>query len=261
MSSHLWRLLQQHQDAGEDLAVITVIATRGSVPGETGSKLTVTPNGRLTGTVGGGKIEARAITTALDALKNPTHPPCASHTWNLQRDIGMTCGGEMTLLLEIHRAHPPWNIALFGAGHIVQALVPILTTLACRITVIDNRPDWLAALPHAPNLQTRLLDPPAAAVDDLTDGTFALSITQGHSTDLPVLTKILQRPTPLPFVGVIGSAAKRAVLTRELRQAGIPEPRIESLVCPIGLPIGDNSPPEIALSIAAQLLQIRGVKP
>jgi xanthine/CO dehydrogenase XdhC/CoxF family maturation factor len=120
----LWQTLRDLEADGGDCVVATVIEARGSVPADTGAKLVVTEAGGILGTVGGGKIEARALTLA-EALLRDGADACRVERWNLQRDIGMTCGGEMTLLFEIHRALPAWRIVIFGAGHVVQALVPV----------------------------------------------------------------------------------------------------------------------------------------
>jgi xanthine dehydrogenase accessory factor len=72
-----------------------------------------------------------------------------------------------------------------------------------------------------------------------------------------VLREVLGRFPEIPFFGVIGSASKRAALLRDLRAAGIAEDLLEKITCPLGLPIGGNDPHEIAISIAAQLLERR----
>jgi xanthine dehydrogenase accessory factor len=81
----------------------------------------------------------------------------------------------------------------------------------------------------------------------------------GHRTDRPILEEIFRLGRQFPYLGVIGSAAKRAVLQRELRAAGNSQAQAESFHCPIGLPIGGNLPSEIAISVVAQLLQQRDV--
>lgn len=243
------------QETGTDLVVVTIAAARGSVPADPGSKMLVTREGRLSGTVGGGRIEARALEESAQLLDSPEITRL--HRWNLQQDIGMTCGGEMTLLFERVPAKSPWHIAIFGAGHVVQALVPVLTPLSCRIDVIDTRPDWLQRLPTARNLSTHHLDSFESGVSLLTERSFVLSITKGHGSDVPVLKQVLTRFPALPFLGVIGSASKRAAILRDLRHEGIAEYLLEKITCPLGLPIGDNDPHEIAISIAAQLLERR----
>jgi xanthine dehydrogenase accessory factor len=83
-------------------------------------------------------------------------------------------------------------------------------------------------------------------------------MTMGHATDQPILVEILKtRAADFPYIGVIGSEAKAAVLRRGVLGAGVPESLLERYTCPIGLPLGTNDPAEIAVSIAAQLLQRR----
>ena len=80
------------------MTVVTVTGVRGSVPGEVGAKMVVGADGRILGTVGGGKVESKAVEVAAEMLSGGTR--CVLATWNLQRDVGMTCGGEMSFLFE-----------------------------------------------------------------------------------------------------------------------------------------------------------------
>lgn len=251
-----WHDISRILESGADLVVVTVAAARGSVPGETGAKMLVTRDGVPHGTVGGGRIEARALAEAVELLESNAEATRLV-TWNLQKDIGMTCGGEMTLLFERLAAKPPWHLVLFGAGHVMQALVPVLLPLACRIEVIDTRAAWLERLPRAANLAVHRVAAFEDGVAQVTGKSFVLSITQGHATDVPVLREVLGRFPEIPFLGVIGSASKRAALLRDLRAAGVAEDLLEKIICPLGLPIGGNDPHEIAISIAAQLLKRR----
>ncbi len=250
-----WEQIAALRREGVNAVVITITHARGSVPGQIGAKAIVTASGMVSGNLGGGKVEAKALTQAELILKSDE--TCVSFTWNLQRDVGMTCGGEMSFLFEKITACEPWHIAIFGAGHISQALVPVLATLACRIDVIDTRADWLAKLPTRENVNLHLLDSFEAGVKLLNSKSFVLSITKGHSSDRPVLRDTLRNFPELPFLGVIGSASKRAVLVRELREDGLADQSLEKITCPVGLPIGGNDPAEIAISIAAQLLDRR----
>jgi xanthine dehydrogenase accessory factor len=239
----------------ESFATVTLLAIRGSAPQIAGAKAIVTDQGIVAGTVGGGKIESAAIEYAKQALGEFDGPATIVETWNLQTQIGMTCGGEVTLLFEFHR-RAAWPIAVFGAGHISQALIPLLLKLNCQIICIDSRNDWIEKLPANPKLRKRCVPEPKSVLPELATNTFFVLMSKGHATDLPVLADILRSRTP-PYVGVIGSAQKASVLRRELRQLGIGEDRIESFRCPIGLPLGNNTPAEIAISVAAQLIQVR----
>lgn len=97
----------------------------------------------------------------------------------------------------------------------------------------------------------------AHEVQNLPAGCFLLSMTQGHSTDLPVLKAAFERAASLALIGVIGSDVKAKKIKTELQEQGVSADLVSRLACPLGLPIGNNTPPEIAVSICAQLLTVR----
>lgn len=244
---HFGRLL----DRGTPFVCVTLVDVHGSAPHDAGGKMIVTSAGYDFGTVGGGRIEAKAIETALEMLPGGPSPRWVD--WSLKADVGMTCGGRVKLLFE-RVGGSEWNIVIFGAGHVTQALTRLLDTLPCRVTCIDPRPDWIERLP--PGIVRLVVDEPAGQVDRLPSDAYVLCMTQGHSSDFPVLKRIFQTGRSFPFLGVIGSRAKAAVLRKELAAVGI-DPAVATFCCPVGLPIGGNHPSEIAISIAAQLLQTR----
>ncbi len=244
-------------DSGTPFVSVTMVQAVGSTPQDAGSKMLVTKDGLHHGTVGGGRVEAKAIEHATALLRDSSNSQ--THTdfveWNLQKDVGMTCGGTVKLYFETvnHRA---WRIVIFGAGHVTQALVKLLTALPCRVTCIDPRQDWLQKLPDAPNVEAVCTVDPPSHVEALPDDAFVICMTRGHKSDLPVLTEIFKQQRTFPYLGVIGSKSKAAVLRRELTEARIPQAQ-QVFHCPLGLPIGNNHPGEIAVSIAAQLLEAR----
>lgn len=243
--------------------VVTMVSARGHTPQDPGAKAVVTNEGLYWGTVGGGKVEARAIAHAKEILTTPNNAALPSPqrtpqllTWNLQRDIGMTCGGEVTYLFETHNP-ARWSIAVFGAGHVAQALVSSLTALSCTVTCIDNRAEWVEKLPSSPQLTSLCLSQPQTYVANLPQGSFFVVMTQGHASDVPILEQIFRTHPNVHYVGVIGSKLKGAKIKSELRELGIDEESLNRLRCPIGLDLGTNDPAEIAISIAAELIQVR----
>ena len=236
--------------------LVVLVETLGSTPQDPGAKMLVTTAGRQVGTVGGGRVEAQAIALAQEMLA-AAGPEPRFVNWTLKTDVGMTCGGSVKLYFEPHiAAGAAWPIAIFGAGHVAQALLRVLLPLPCSVTVCDSRAEWLEQLPPARNLRVVRHDNPAELVATLPARSFVLCMTKGHSSDLPILQRALGEHD-FPFVGAIGSDAKAAVLRRELIAAGLPPDRAKKFHCPLGLDFGTNHPHEIALSIAAQLLQER----
>ncbi len=243
------------EEAGEEFVVVTFLSSRGHAPQDAGAKAIVQTSGLVWGTVGGGKLEAKAIRLAQEILLEKKNSPqyCV---WNLQRDVGMSCGGEVEMLFEPFTPHP-WKIVVFGAGHVAQALVRQLLPLACVVTCVDHRKEWLARLPAASNLRVLFWED-QNYLPELPRDAFFVVMTQGHTTDLPVLEKILRAQVP-PYIGVLGSPVKAIKIKKELLALGISALAVEALRCPMGLEIGNsNHPPEIAVSIAAELIQRRG---
>ncbi len=241
-----------------DRVLITLVEFKGSVPQTLGAKATVTEIGLTGGTGGGGKVEAKAILLAQEILKNPESPACRLANWNLTTDVGMTCGGTVTFLFELQRAQV-WKIAVFGAGHVAQELVPMLSKLNCHVTCVDTRAEWLEKLPVKENITKLLVTDLKSTVATFAPDCFFVLMTQGHATDLPVLTEILSTRSA-PYVGVIGSKTKALTLRAGLKQLDLPKEKIESFFCPVGLSFGNNTPLEISHSVVAQLLQERDRK-
>jgi len=238
---------------------VTLVKASGSIPQVPGAKMLVTLDGLAAGTIGGGKLEKRTIEESQWLLQHAAETePTKLVEWSLGRDIGMTCGGTVTLFFECVNPSQ-WPIVIFGAGHVAQALIPMLLQLDCSVTCIDPRMEWLEKLPRHPRLTTILSQDMSAEVEKLPDHAFVALVTMGHSTDLPILLEILKTRS-FPYVGVIGSQAKAIRLRKDIQEAGLPAGCAEAFHCPIGLDLGSNHPQEIAISIAAQLLKERDKK-
>lgn len=255
-SSTLWSEAAKLEREQRKFVVVTMVASRGGAPQDPGAKAIVTSDGLHWGTVGGGKVEARAIEFAKERLVECEGAPVLK-TWNLQRDIGMSCGGEATFLFEVHH-QAAWRIAVFGAGHVSQAVVRALLPLTCHITCIDTRKEWLDRLPDSERITRVRVEDPALAVERFDERTYFVVMTQGHATDRPILQEIFNRAPRAAYVGVMGSEVKGRKIRHELSEYGVDAEFLDRLHCPIGLRLGGNSPPEIAVSVVAELLQVRG---
>jgi len=250
--------LNELMAAGTPLVAVTVVDTMGSAPQDRGAKMIVTAEGLRFGTVGGGKVETKAIAEAQSMLRGETAETTKFAQWSLNKDVGMTCGGSMRVYLEAFN-HRAWNITIFGAGHVGNALITLLNKLDCRVTCIDSRVEWLDKLPDSPKLRRVLLTEMKEFVPEIPKDSFVLLMTMGHSSDKPILLEILNRWKDIkyPYLGVIGSDAKAARIRKDIAEAGLPDELSRAFFCPIGLPLGSNHPQEIAVSVTAQLLQVR----
>jgi xanthine dehydrogenase accessory factor len=234
--------------------MVTLVDVIGSSPQDVGSKMLVTKDGLQGGTIGGGKVEFKAINEAKALLENRIETKSFAE-WNLKKDVGMSCGGIVRLYFEAFHTKT-WKIAVFGAGHVANALIPLLLSLECEIRCIDPRQVWLDKLPKSPKLSLTHAQDMPSEVKHLDPDTFVLLMTMGHSTDLPILLEIL-KTKQFPYLGVIGSKAKAARIKKDIEESGLPLSCKEAFYCPIGLDIGNNHPQEIAISVAAQLIQVR----
>src|SRR5258708_5825011 len=213
-----FEMLSELMAAEIPLVTVTVVDTAGSVPQDRGAKMIVTAEGLRFGTVGGGRIETKAIAEAQKMLRGEITNNTHFAQWNLAKDVGMTCGGVVKLYFESYNAGS-WNIVIFGAGHVANALVTLLIHLDCRITLFDPRQEWIDKLPRSPKLTPHLTADMPSRVKTLPDNAFVILMTMGHTTDKPILIEILRTRT-FPYLGVIGSVAKANTLKRDLEAAG-----------------------------------------
>lgn len=158
------------------------------------------------------------------------------------------------LLYELTGQHP-WHIVLFGAGHVGRALVSVLAGVPSRITWIDGRADQFPE--EIPGNVTKMLTNDAeTAVDEAPTGAYFLIMTHSHAIDLELVEAVLRRGD-FAYLGLIGSATKRARFERRLRVRGITDKQLRRLTCPIGIAgIAGKSPAAIAISAAAELLRL-----
>jgi xanthine dehydrogenase accessory factor len=250
--------LAELSQSGVPFVCVTMVQAAGSTPQDAGSKMLVTAAGLVTGTVGGGRVEAKALEHAKQMLAQPSNQTPGNELldWNLKRDVGMTCGGSVKLFFETYN-HSDWRVVVFGAGHVAGAVVECLAPLDCHVTCIDSRAEWLDRIPARLRLRKIQSLEPRQLVAELPNDAFVICMTMGHASDRPILEEIFRQERTFPFLGVIGSRAKRAVLLKELASAGIAPEVAEQFHCPIGLELGTNQPGEIAISVVAQLIQAR----
>lgn len=256
--------------AHERAVLVSVTATRGSVPREAGTWMAVFASA-LVGTIGGGRLEHDAIGHARALLQTATTQTTGAPErvrYRLGPNLGQCCGGEVELQFEcVDAADVPalrarltdhyQPLALFGGGHVGRALVHVLSTLPLQIRWIDSRDEIFPPV-VANTVTCEHSDPVQAAVPQLASGSRVLVMSFSHAEDLDIVAACLARQRArgdLPYVGLIGSKTKWASFRSRLADRGFSEAELAHVTCPIGIPgIADKRPEAIAIAVAAQLL-------
>ena len=206
-------------------------------------------------TIGGGAFEALVVEDARHAL---TTGRGFEKEYRFAEDgedaLGMVCGGQARVLFELVR--PPLRMFVFGAGHIGRALVQQGARLGFDVTLIDDRPHLLEATRHPRGVKmVRVEHDFMEGLPSLPAGAYAAIVTRCHRTDLAVVRHVVGRGAA--YVGMIGSRRKVAIVKERAREAGVSSSSLEELRAPIGLSIGAETPEEIAVSIAAEIVSVR----
>lgn len=232
--------LSQCLEANEPVALATVVEIKGASPAQVGFKLLVRPDGSVMGNIGGGALEQRIRTEAMAALSEGKSRLVHYTLREKGADaVGMLCGGEATVFVEVYQPAPV--LLIVGGGHIGRPLAEMARILGFHVQVVDVRPD---------RATTPQFDPAT-----ITPWTYVVVITESHITDEQALRQVLG--TPAAYVGMIGSRRKVGVIFDHLRAEGVPEERLARVHAPIGLDLGGRSPAEIALAILAEIVQVR----
>lgn len=250
--------------------VVEVMATRGSVPRESGTRMLVGRDATA-GTIGGGHLELKAIERARALLR--ADAPAAPHTelFALGPTLGQCCGGAVTLryaaLSADSLAHwpvdaPRFHLQLYGAGHVGRAIARALAPLDARVDWIDERDEEFprqffehgGAWPE--HIHKVCVDAVEGEVREAPAGAAYLVLTHRHDLDLRISEAILRRGD-FGFFGLIGSKTKRQRFIHRFEQCGIAGSAIERMTCPIGIAGIEGKEPEvIAASVVAQLLAL-----
>ncbi|MDH4319096.1 MAG: XdhC family protein [Desulfobulbaceae bacterium] len=148
------------------------------------------------------------------------------------------------------------TVSIIGGGHVSLALSPLLFSLGMEVMVLDNRPGLPTMSDNGHAHQLRIVD-----YDDITshipkgDRSYVCIMTFGHEHDQRVLEQLVNQP--LRYLGMMGSGPKIRQIRSNLLAKGISRQALDRVHAPIGLPIGSNTPGEIAISIAAEIVAVR----
>lgn len=248
--------------AGRPCAMVVVTEIAGSAPREPGARMLVADGRIRWGTIGGGNLEKQALEHAL-ALLERRRPASETVLYPLAEKTGQCCGGRVTLFFETF----PWTrrtVAIFGGGHVGQALAALAPWIKARVLLIDGRQEE-ELTPRPPPEETRAfellcVDAPEAELDALPPDALVLVMTHSHALDLELVERALRRGT-FPFLGLIGSERKWQRFRQRLLHKGLAPELVDTVRCPIGVTRGSKDPAAIALSTATQLVELLATLP
>lgn len=302
----LFKIMSEKLSGGEDLCLVTVIASSGSTPRGAGSRMLVGRQGRIYGTIGGGNVEHRSREIAQKVIEEKNS---MSHDFSLTRNdvenLGMICGGAVNVYfryipagdahaleicaaaeelfdanrniwliegetMELSATDPgkvegafceqinrAGSVYIFGCGHVGQALVPVLQSVGFKCVAMDDREEFARKNLFPEGTDVRLID--FENIDKyvtITESDYVCVMTRGHAYDAVVQAQVLK--TDACYIGVIGSKAKKAGVYAKLKEEyGFEDSVFERITSPIGLSIKAETPAEIAISICAQMIQLR----
>lgn len=243
------RLLDQH----EPFVRATVVKAVGSVPGKQGAAMIVRSNGSTVGTIGGAQLEEEVKALARRAFERREG---GLHHFDLQAwkpgGLASLCGGSVEISIEYVAARP--NLLLWGGGHVAHALASLLPALEYDYSVADDRAEWVG-VDRFPSAERREVVEPENLFRVFDPAVFTHLYLLGYDArkDLEVLALAIERfPNS---IGLIASASKREHMFASLRERGVSRDALARVRSPVGLPIGAESPSEIAVSILAEIVR------
>ena len=235
-------------------ALATIVHTNGSIPSFESSRMLVREDGTISGTIGGGCVEAEVWAAAKDVM-NAELP--RKMTFNLNNeaayDSGLICGGTLEVFVEPILPQP--RLFIFGGGHVSTAVAKVASLAGFWIGIVDDRESFANAerFPMAGEIHTSFED--AFAKIQPNPSTYLVIVTRGHKDDMRVLEWAVQ--TSARYIGMIGSKRKVISVYKALEKTGIAAEKLEGVFAPVGLEIGALTPEEIAVSITAELIAVR----
>jgi len=232
------------------VALITVTKTKGSTPCKVGARMLVDLDKSIYGTIGGGKLEFQIIDEALIALDKNT---LKEVSYTLGPEFEQCCGGIVELIIEPMNLSP--NLYLFGAGHIGVEICQILKDTPFNIHLMDTRSNWSKNLKLGEHITYSDINFDLyKSYIKWNANCYIVIMTHDHKLDFEITALALDSHTK--YIGLIGSKSKKVKFNNMLIKELNFKNGIEPVHCPVGIDIGGITPNEIAISVAAELLQV-----
>ncbi|HEU4402748.1 MAG TPA: XdhC/CoxI family protein [Candidatus Polarisedimenticolia bacterium] len=254
MTLAFYETLTRRLRSGRSLAVATLVSRQGSTPRGFGAKMIVGEEGDADFSIGGGAFEALVIEDAREAIREGQGFE-KEYRFSEQGEgaLGMVCGGSARVLFEVIR--PPAPLLVFGGGHVGREVAHLGARLGFDVTLVDDRERFLdpRRVPEGVRL-VRVEHDFSGDLPAIPRGAYVAIVTRCHRTDLAAVRHAVGRGAA--YVGLIGSRRKIATVQERAEELGTPGEALAEVHGPIGLAIGAETPEEIGVSIAAEMIAV-----
>jgi xanthine dehydrogenase accessory factor len=236
-------------------ALATIIAHKGATPRKEMAKMLIRSDGYQIGTIGGGSIEAEVFREAHGIMETGTARLLSFDLTGIDpEESALLCGGSMDVYVEPIIPDP--TLIILGAGHVSKAAAEIAKLIGFRIVIVDDRPKHanadlfpMADVFHVGPMEKVLKEIPVS------ETSYIFIASRSRQFDLICLRFAVQ--SPAKYIGMLGSGAKNRALLQQIEKEGVDPKKFERVCVPVGLDIGSETPEEIAVSMAAELIASR----
>ncbi len=264
--------IKKLEDMNEEFVVGRVVETNGSAPRKEGAVMVIAANGMREGTVGGGRIEAETELLCKEAFSTKAKKKTVLFKLNTEEQdaIDMGCGGEATVEIayvgkgeqyeNLEELMPRGKAYIFGAGHVGQALEPLLRYVDFETIVIDDRKDFANRENFKEATEVKVIESFDKSFEGIEtdEDSYIVIVTRGHLGDKEVVEEAIKQKNA--YIGMIGSRKKTALLYDMLEAEGANMEKLRKVYTPIGENISAETPEEIGISIVAEMIKVRAQK-
>lgn len=243
------------RDENRSVSLATIISDAAYDLVKEHSKMLVRKDGSIVGTLGGGRIEEEVRVEAhkligQDLLKIVNFALSEEEA----KQLNATPGTSLKVFIESLVAQPV--LYLFGGGHVSLQIARVAKIAGFKLIVIEDRP-MFGNKERFPEADEIIIDDFATVAKklELTESSYVVAVTRGHQHDEKIIEQVVGKPAK--FIGMIGSKRKIKIMWDKLQAKGVPLELLEQVHAPLGIEIGADNPEEIAISIVAQLIQVR----
>ena len=241
------------EEQNRPFALAQIVDSRGSTPRHSAQML-VREDGTIAGTIGGGMVERMVIDEALAALRAKAPRMFHGRMARSGSDaVGSDCGGAMSVYISVHGQRP--RLLLVGAGHVNRAIAQYAAPLDFELCVGDIYAQSLGADRFPPATRLLQADTFAGVVDIMAVRPDDFVLIATNNQDREALDRLISQPCA--WLGLLASRRKVQTFMRQMRDNGVPAADLSRLRAPIGYDIGAETPHEIAISVLAEILQVK----